>query len=852
MILGRQSELPQLVRLLTDGIPVAVVGEPGVGKTSLLRAAIAASGRGSLEGGALATLSWLPYLSLARALGIESFAGGDAAYVADQVERAVGDRVLMLDDLHWADGETRRVLPLLAGRIAIAACVRTGDRSTAEVLAETDALGFHQLRIEPLEPGDAAALARRLRDDLPAALVDEIVRASGGNPLLVEELAIHGGPTASLRLALAARVRGLSDRGREGMGLLALAGRPLDRELIGEAAEEELLGAGFAVRRDDTLEVRHALLAEAATDMLDPGERRHLHSLLGSRILAPGEAARHHAAAGQFREAIEKALAAAEQAAVVGERASHLEVAAECAEGPAAALMRLEAARALAAAGRYEAVDRVLAAVESDDALMQAEVALLRARGAAQRDDLPVARALLEDAAVLAAGSDTPLEHRVAVDRLELDLGTLDRDSDDVQRAAELVSVAQSRGWNESFAHSAYARARSRSELGGWEAAFARAIEAAAAAGEVELECRTTELLGTTLVKLGRPGAAQAFKRGRRRAEELHLLAWERRFATRALWTDFHGGRFSDVFEGAHALLAQPVDAWERYLLLYLSAQAAADLGRFELGHTLVDELDRLATGNQRQRQALWARADLELWAGRPRAAVEAAERAFALFPGETSTFIRVTHAWALHELGIDPGAPAIDPPEPFLAGARPELVALWHAHGGRWEDAADAYGRAEAGWLGQHARGELRCAWARGDALRAAGRTAEAVEALVDAERRAEAHGHAPLAGRIRRSLRAAGVGRSSARGSLRGGLTPREHEVLTLVGEGLTNDVIASRLGITRRTVETMIVSACRKLGARSRLQAAALAATAGSPGGEERSVGTLPRPAGGVAGQ
>jgi len=74
----------------------------------------------------------------------------------------------------------------------------------------------------------------------------------------------------------------------------------------------------------------------------------------------------------------------------------------------------------------------------------------------------------------------------------------------------------------------------------------------------------------------------------------------------------------------------------------------------------------------------------------------------------------------------------------------------------------------------------------------------------------------------------------------------------VLTLVGEGLTNDVIASRLGITRRTVETIIVSACRKLGARSRLQAAALAAAAGGPGGEDRSVGTLPRPAGGVAGQ
>ena len=102
------------------------------------------------------------------------------------------------------------------------------------------------------------------------------------------------------------------------------------------------------------------------------------------------------------------------------------------------------------------------------------------------------------------------------------------------------------------------------------------------------------------------------------RAQQGRLLAWERRFATRLLWTDFHGGRFAEVFEGAHTLLAQPVDAWERFLLVYLGAQSASDLGRFDQAHELLTELDTLAHGNQRLRQALWARADVELWAGRP------------------------------------------------------------------------------------------------------------------------------------------------------------------------------------------------------------------------------------------
>ena len=56
------------------------------------------------------------------------------------------------------------------------------------------------------------------------------------------------------------------------------------------------------------------------------------------------------------------------------------------------------------------------------------------------------------------------------------------------------------------------------------------------------------------------------------------------------------------------------------------------------------------------------------------------------------------------------------------------------------------------------------------------------------------------------------AGVARST---QLELGLTPREHEVILLVLEGLTNPAIGRRLGTSHRTVEIQRCGAMRKLG-------------------------------------
>jgi DNA-binding NarL/FixJ family response regulator len=60
--------------------------------------------------------------------------------------------------------------------------------------------------------------------------------------------------------------------------------------------------------------------------------------------------------------------------------------------------------------------------------------------------------------------------------------------------------------------------------------------------------------------------------------------------------------------------------------------------------------------------------------------------------------------------------------------------------------------------------------------------------------------------------------------------GLTPRERQVLGLLGEGHTMQRIATLLGISPRTVEAHVAKIYRKLGVRTRVQAVTRAAALG----------------------
>ena len=59
----------------------------------------------------------------------------------------------------------------------------------------------------------------------------------------------------------------------------------------------------------------------------------------------------------------------------------------------------------------------------------------------------------------------------------------------------------------------------------------------------------------------------------------------------------------------------------------------------------------------------------------------------------------------------------------------------------------------------------------------------------------------------------------------SRRAQLSPREHEILGLLSEGLTGQAIARRLFLSPETVRTHIRNATMKLGAKTRVHAVAL---------------------------
>jgi two-component system response regulator DevR len=63
---------------------------------------------------------------------------------------------------------------------------------------------------------------------------------------------------------------------------------------------------------------------------------------------------------------------------------------------------------------------------------------------------------------------------------------------------------------------------------------------------------------------------------------------------------------------------------------------------------------------------------------------------------------------------------------------------------------------------------------------------------------------------------------------------LTPREREILALIGEGLTNRQIGGRLYLSEKTVKNNISRLLSKLGVERRVQAAVLATQAFPPGG------------------
>jgi len=827
---------------LAEGRTVAIVGDAGIGKTSLIRAAAQRAGLELREGGALATLSWTPFLALRRALG-DGF-HGDLTAVATEVERRIGPDLLFIDDLQWADDETRDVLSLLVGRIGLVTAIRAGDPSSATALELIHTSGGAILELAGLDPGPAAAIVRRARPSIDPALLDRVVEQAGGNPLLLEELATRGQPTANLSRALANRLAGLSPAARRAFALLALAGRPMGTREMGRAAGE-LRRSGIVLEADGQLAVRHALFAEAAIAALSEPEQRRLHVRLASLVPEPGERARHLAAAGRRAEAALVAQKAANAATTDMERAIHLELVAQMTDGVAGDPSRIEAARIFVANGGSGALRAIglLDAIRDGSADLLVDRDALLARAYWETGDLVASRAAFLRGRALPVAATSLARARLDADAAAF-LINVDGDYATAHRIIEdaiAAGRATPRVMSIHAAIPAYWEGVDTFDdlLVSYEAGLAdthdpfSAFRNARNVAFIAADHRGYETALTFTV-----GAADHFA-------ALNMAGRADDLRSEVVRTLLTAGRLADVIRLSDELHERTLSPRGGQVAATARAVAMACLGHPDEARAGLDALELSVTEDFEGRGELQvARMEVEFLGGRPAAVLAANERyqtvtcpypAIAVIPA-------LIQQWARLELARDPGPAVAALPWPVVAGGSPESEGVRALYRGNAAAAADRFAEAAVGWAGFHRLRELFCLWARGEALRRAG-SRQAESALRHALELAEEIGFAPLAARARRSLRQAGMYVAPARPeraidrSAR--LTGREREALQLVGRGFTTPEIARRMGLGRGTVDQILGAATRKVGASSRVQAAAILQREDAPTRDSRPV-------------
>ncbi|WP_380285309.1 AAA family ATPase [Kitasatospora purpeofusca] len=223
-------------------------------------------------------------------------------------ERLGTDRtfVLAVEDLHWSDRSTRELFAYLVrtlhrARVLLVATYRSDDlhrrHPLRPFLAELERLRtVRRLELERFGPGEVAAqLAGILGTAVPdRQLVERIHRRSEGNPFFVEELAAalregcSTGLPDSLRDILLVRVEALDEETQRVLRLAAEGGSCVEHALLAAVLEDEerLIGSlraavGANILRPDPdgdgYRFRHALVREAVSDDLLPGERHRIN-----------------------------------------------------------------------------------------------------------------------------------------------------------------------------------------------------------------------------------------------------------------------------------------------------------------------------------------------------------------------------------------------------------------------------------------------------------------------------------------------------------------------------------------------------------------------------------------------
>jgi len=334
-----------------EGAGVAVAGEPGVGKSTLISAACRTDAAVRVWRACCDPLSTPRPLGPFRDLAVQAGYAGSLgredlllSQICEEIYHAVRAEptVLVIEDLHWVDTASVDVLRFLARRVTsmpLALLVSYRDhevgpghsaRAFLGDFARLDALTT--LRLDALSPAGVGEILRSTGLD-PA----RVHTLTGGNPFFVTEVAKDPDRPlpASVRDAVLARAAEVTPEDFEVLQLVAAAPDRLDDRALPALGVDlptlrRLDATGLLNRDRDGLVYRHELARQAVESTIPPGGAPRLHARLVAaleQIHRPDPAVLTHHSVGA-RDSVRAARYAREAAQEAIIARSHTEAAA--------------------------------------------------------------------------------------------------------------------------------------------------------------------------------------------------------------------------------------------------------------------------------------------------------------------------------------------------------------------------------------------------------------------------------------------------------------------------------------------------------------------------------------------
>jgi DNA-binding CsgD family transcriptional regulator len=863
VLLEREAQLAALASYAGEarkaqGRLVLVAGEAGVGKSALVeelqRGLPEAAWYWGACDGLFTPRPLGPLFDIAAKLGGEllELCRADApradlfAALLRQVSEPGDLRVLVVEDIHWADEATIDLLRFLGRRIRDAPVLliltyRDDGLSSADPLriALGDLATQRSVRRVGLAPLSADAVRQLAGEQgLDAA---NLYRLTGGNPFYVTEVVASGTDEipASARDAVLARVSRLGPSAREVLDAAALIGTRVELPLLTMAtaapspAVDELLASGLLAGNgagtSAGLSFRHEIVRMAVAGAIPPLRCGLVHARILDALRDRGcdddaRLAFHAEAAGDGPAVLRYAPAAARRAAALG---SHREAAAQFER----ALRFSGGLDPRTAAGLNDGLAVELGLLDRwQDAADALERALGQWRqvGDQQREGTALRR-FSRTLWRLCRGQEALAAAEAAVSLLEplgpsaelawayVNLGSRRLDDGQDQETVGLTeraeAIAESLGVPEVLSEALNTHGCALAGLGAdWTGPLERALEIAVAEGLHEQAGRAFANLHVLY------------------CSELRFTEAEPYFADGVAYCDESDiGTFGICLRGEHTGTLAMLGRWDESAALsreLLTRSQASPVNRINpltsLGTILarrgepgsqehLDEAMRSADGTTIPSHILrvrLARAEACWLQGRDADARHEAELADDVSM-DSDRWERGTIAVWLRRTG------SVRPPRGELAEPYRQQVA------GDWGQAASL-------WT------QLACRYEAALALLESGEEA----ALRDALSIFTDLGAMAAAGVTRQAMRERGirsipVGPRAATRAHPMGLTRREHEVLDLVVDGRTNAEIAEHLFISAKTVDHHVSAVLAKLGVPDRNAAARQAARLGVAG-------------------